>query len=500
MKSFHDPITRNKPSLFSHEQLKTQKKNQMNEVIRANRNILAKLLSLSAKFQEPIDFSKALEYPLSAAPLSLAFPDGTKRYTQKSKLLDVITIADCPENSVEKECDILVVDLIAHYRTISTNLPKTFEELILRFLTSLPKRYTRVDLVADCYRDMSIKTAEREKRGSSSKTLIKSCKTKIPSDISKFYSNGENKTQLISLTFKFIRENPSKCLSVLKSNVIYLSGDSICEKVTEESVSTYEILISDQEEADTKVVLHAMDALSTTESNVCIRSPSGDTDIIVIAIGNITEKDRVKIDSGSGNKRKMVWLNSIKLKEDECRALIGFHAFSGTDYTSAFFRKGKLISWKKMLQDEEFIDAFIHLGNEWSLDDQFKDVLERYVCHLYSSKKSKVNDARFQIFNKKQSISNQLTDLSILPPCQSALNLHIMRANYVAKIWKLAGTAIVDLPLPSHHGWYADSSIQWTEEIFPQDITTLLLRDESDDEDIEEQEDDLDYESEEEIA
>jgi hypothetical protein len=330
--------------------------------------------------------------------------------------------------------------------------------------------------------------------------MVKSPKTRLPRDISKFYSNGENKTQLINLTFEYVKQNRSKCLSTLKSEVIYLSKDSFCEKVTEEEVSIYDTLASDQEEADTKVVLHALDALSTTQSNVCIRSPSGDTDIVIIAIGNISEIHRVKIDSGNGNNRKSIWLDTLTLKEEECNALIGFHAFSGNDYISSFFRKGKLMCWKKMLQDEEFIEAFEHLGEEWILEMQFEEVLERFVCHLYSSKKDKVNDARFEIFSKKQLTSNQLTDLSILPPCHSALSLHISRANYVAKIWKSVGTAIVNLPLPSDHGWFEDCTIQWVDESFPEELTSLLLRgkgeDEDDyDEDYDDEDGDLDYDS-----
>jgi len=67
----------------------------------------------------------------------------------------------------------------------------------LSVLSSLPKGHGRVDLVADCYRDFSIKAGEREKRGASEKIMIKSFNTLVPRDMNSFYSNGENKTQLI---------------------------------------------------------------------------------------------------------------------------------------------------------------------------------------------------------------------------------------------------------------------------------------------------------------
>lgn len=64
--------------------------------------------------------------------------------------------------------------------------------------------------------------------------------------------------------------------------------DTFSEKVALEEVTVFESLISNQEETDIKVVLHALDPLSPCASHVCIRPPSGDIDIIVIVMENIT--------------------------------------------------------------------------------------------------------------------------------------------------------------------------------------------------------------------
>ena len=101
-------------------------------------------------------------------------------------------------------------------------------------------------------------------------------------------------------------------------------------------MTNVESLVSNQEEADTKVVLHALDALKK-DGNVCIRSPSGDTDILVIAIALLKQNSRVLVDTGNGDNRKKVWLDSITLTSRQQDALIGFHSFSGNDYVSAFF-------------------------------------------------------------------------------------------------------------------------------------------------------------------
>jgi len=134
---------------------------------------------------------------------------------------------------------------------------------------------------------------------------------------------------------------------------------------------------------------------------------------------------------------------------------------------------------------------FTKLGDTW---DQYTDTqkshFEKFVCHLYSTKKSNVNDARFKIFEKKHLKSKQLTDLSLLPPCQRTLHLHLERANYVAKIWKSAGTAMVDLPTPAQHGWNEEGDIFWTDDIFPDNLNDYVAMNEDNDEE-EDFEDDI---------
>ena len=108
---------------------------------------------------------------------------------------------------------------------------------------------------------------------------------------------------------------------------------------------------------------------------MCIRSPSGDTDILIIALALIEEKDRVLFYSGNGDNRKKVWLNEVS-NADYHHTLIGFHAFTGNDYVSGFFRKAKLVCWKTMLANEQLINTFSLLGSDWNLADDIRNDLE----------------------------------------------------------------------------------------------------------------------------
>lgn len=99
---FHDPLKRNKIPTFQQPIIKVSS-GKVTKVIDTNRNIISRLLSFTPMTQLPIDFEKAFTFPLYVVPLSLAYPDGSRRETQKSKLIQVIakeipTISAVPGN------------------------------------------------------------------------------------------------------------------------------------------------------------------------------------------------------------------------------------------------------------------------------------------------------------------------------------------------------------------------------------------------------------------
>ena len=101
-------------------------------------------------------------------------------------------------------------------------------------------------------------------------------------------------------------------------------------------VTTVDELSSNQEEVDTKVILHSGHAISTTEGSIIARFSSGDIDIMIIAISLTDTSKCVLVDYGNRKNRKSVWLNSVDLDDNIRAALIGFHTFIGNDYVSSF--------------------------------------------------------------------------------------------------------------------------------------------------------------------
>ena len=141
-----------------------------------------------------------------------------------------------------------------------------------------------------------------------------------------------------------------------------------------------------QEEADTKVILHSGHAISTTEGSIILRSSSGDVDVMIIAISLIDTSKHVLVDYGNGKNRKGVWLNSIDFDDNIGAVLIWFHAFTGNDYASSIFKCGKQGCFKAMKQCDEFINAFRLLGEDWVLKAELVVAPESFVCYLHGYK------------------------------------------------------------------------------------------------------------------
>ena len=101
---------------------------------------------------------------------------------------------------------------------------------------------------------------------------------------------------------EYIETSKAGVLNILRCNKIVISLDCKCVVLTHVSTTIEMSLVSNQEEADTKVILHCYHILNeSTNSIVTVRSPSGDTDIIVLAVSLLKDfDDGVLLDNGSG--------------------------------------------------------------------------------------------------------------------------------------------------------------------------------------------------------
>ena len=126
---------------------------------------------------------KALQYPFLPVPLSIATADGSKRGTKKSELPPIIRDKMIDENITTitdtNKVSVCILDFMAFSRTI-TDFPSTYGHLAWRVIKQTLTDYSRVDIVADTYRSVSIKMQERDSQERSNHIIINSVKSITP--------------------------------------------------------------------------------------------------------------------------------------------------------------------------------------------------------------------------------------------------------------------------------------------------------------------------------
>ena len=139
-------------------------------------------------------------YPLGSLPWSLAGPVGELRKTNKVSLLHklekgVKPLSEPPNNHVA------IIDGMAIVQKFNKPNGLTFEQLacdMLESIMSMSKTASRVDIVFDVYREVSIKNAERVRRFSSKLMFSKTIPSQAIRQRQSFLSNSCNKTALIT--------------------------------------------------------------------------------------------------------------------------------------------------------------------------------------------------------------------------------------------------------------------------------------------------------------
>ena len=96
------------------------------------------------------------------------------------------------------------------------------------------------------------------------------------------------------------------------------------------------------------MMLHVKDAAQKNTS-VIIRSPDTDVFLVLLAFFDSFSGPEYR-DTGSGDHLRIIDIGKIRadVGDDVSKAMLGLHAFTGSDTTSAFMRKGKIRPFRIM--------------------------------------------------------------------------------------------------------------------------------------------------------
>ena len=211
------------------------------------------------------------------------------------------------------------------------------------------------------------------------------------------------------------------------------------------------MLQNDQEEADTKIFLCAAHAATLGKEKALITTVDSD-----VALYACYFESRIPISLyvsiGVKERRRVIDVNEIvsEIGEECCSALPALHAFTGNDYTSAFFGVGKGKAFKLLRESEEFKKTFEKFGDSFTFDTKLFAAVEKFVCTLYGAKEAIDTDyARYQKFiaGKKSPEPQKL------PPTRDALLCHCKRVSFATAMVKKSLYPFGDVPDPDGYGW-----------------------------------------------
>jgi len=465
---FEKPLKRRKVRNFASVAIKSKIRGKDEKVVelKTTRDLLGRLVYLACT--RKIELAKVFPFPLTPVPLSLASIFGTvkktPKYTLSKHLEDLIT------HKEPTTVDTVIYDAMFIIQSLPSDLPLRFgnvAELVLKIICSPKAR--KVHFVCDSY-VKSIKSVEQQARGANDGSFhITGADQLHPKDFRHALRSPNFKTALIKFFMEAWKDN--HYAPIIKQKTVVVSHEEQCLQYTASLSGNVEHNEAPEYEcshveADTSLVYH-LSVLSKAipGQNVVVRAT--DTDIMVILLYHSRQlKANVWMDLGhsSDNTRRYVHITALAnhLGPVVCKALPGYHALTGCDYTSPFFRKGKVNPLKKAQKSALHLEGISMLGETTAFDDD-DSLVERYVCSLYGQGAlSSVNDARLKIFLQKYKPTDPDSplekikglDAGMLPPCKNVLMQKLARCNYVAYLWKHAHLRDpLENIQPTDHGW-----------------------------------------------
>jgi hypothetical protein len=150
---------------------------------------------------------------------------------------------------------------------------------------------------------------------------------------------------------------------------MYVAYDDLCVKLTQLGCETVASLYSNQEEADTRMVLHAQEIASTGIHTIIVAS--SDTDVFVLFVAFVINCV-VLLKHQQRTRTVYVDIASIQRSIGKlmCDALPALHAYTGCDTVSAFSGKGKVGAYKLVMANKSYQETFASLGTSWTVNNE----------------------------------------------------------------------------------------------------------------------------------
>ena len=195
----------------------------------------------------------------------------------KSSLVDRLEALGPSAKNTCPQIDALILDGAAIVNLLRPISCKTFEayahNVFIKYVKSRLANVSRLDIVWDRYLQNSLKATTRSKRGTGIRRRVLP-DTRIPKNWSSFLCDDNNKSELFAYLAQQVTSidcSPKEVVSTYREEVLVSSQRDVSN-----------ISPCSQEEADTRMLLHALDCSKVGLKKVMIKTV--DTDVLVIAV------------------------------------------------------------------------------------------------------------------------------------------------------------------------------------------------------------------------
>ena len=243
-----------------------------------DRDVFARM-ALISQFRK-IDMQLVFHYPLGLLPYAQADPCGMPQKTNKAKLAQQLE-KQVPVTDSYPHGATSIYDAMVEFQCFKPSPGATFAvvaDKLCTSLTSTPSK--RTDVVFDIYKDVPMKNTERAKLQTDSdgiayQSILPGFQVK---NWNKILSVTANKAEIVC--FLVGQWKKRHFWDRVNDKTFFVNEEENCWKITSTTASLVPELKSNQEEADTRMVLHAHHA----GGNSVIHAD--DTDVLILYIGH----------------------------------------------------------------------------------------------------------------------------------------------------------------------------------------------------------------------
>ena len=214
--------------------------------------------------------------------------------------------------------------------------------------------------------------------------------------------------------------------------------------VTNIAVDKVSSVASNQEEADTRIVLHAIYAANNSSEEIEVRSPG--TDVLVLLLHHRTEIHTKYIYFRTGTQGKRTYLSRYipvhilfeELSRQQHNILLSVYCLTGCATTIACRGSGKKAAFRILMNKASHFQALTDLGSR----GHNKLQLWQEQCYCM--------DGTTALISMSFVVKRQLRTL--LPPTDDSFQLHLLRSVYQLALWRQSRHAMIEIPGPVEHG------------------------------------------------